>query len=36
MSGNRYYRTRLKTKGQITVPGEIMNILGIGEGNETP
>jgi len=29
-----YYRTRLRPKGQITVPPEIRNLLGAGEGDE--
>ena len=29
-----YYRSRLRVKGQVTVPGEIRNILGAEEGDE--
>ena len=29
-----YYRTRLRAKGQVTVPGEIRHILGVEEGDE--
>jgi AbrB family looped-hinge helix DNA binding protein len=34
MSDLTYYRTRLRVKGQVTVPGEIRNILGAEEGDE--
>ena len=34
MSDKTYYRTRLRVKGQVTVPGEIRNILGVEEGDE--
>lgn len=34
MSDVSYYRTRLRVKGQITIPGEIRNILGAEEGDE--
>lgn len=34
MSDNSYYRTRLRHKGQVTVPGEIRGILGAEEGDE--
>jgi len=29
-----YYKTRLRTKGQITVPPEIRNVLGAEEGDD--
>lgn len=29
-----YYRTRLRQKGQITVPSEIRSLLGVGEGDD--
>ena len=34
MSNTSYYRTRLRNKGQVTIPGEIRNILGAEEGDE--
>ena len=34
MSDISYFRTRLRVKGQVTVPGEIRNILGLEEGDE--
>lgn len=34
MSDISYYRTRLRVKGQVTVPGEIRHILGVEEGDE--
>ena len=34
MSDISYFRTRLRVKGQITVPGEIRDILGVNEGDE--
>ena len=34
MSAISYYRTRLRVKGQVTVPGEIRDILGAEEGDE--
>jgi AbrB family looped-hinge helix DNA binding protein len=29
-----YYKTRLRPKGQITVPPEIRSLLGVGEGDD--
>lgn len=29
-----YYKTRLRQKGQITVPHEIRSLLGVGEGDD--
>lgn len=29
-----YYKTRLRQKGQITVPPEIRSLLGVGEGDD--
>jgi AbrB family looped-hinge helix DNA binding protein len=29
-----FYRTRLRPKGQITVPPEIRSLLGVGEGDD--
>lgn len=29
-----YYKTRLRTKGQITVPSEIRDLLGVEEGDD--
>ena len=29
-----YYKTRLRPKGQITVPQQIRNLLGVGEGDD--
>ncbi len=34
MSDISYYRTRLRVKGQVTVPGEIRQVLGVKEGDE--
>jgi AbrB family looped-hinge helix DNA binding protein len=34
MNDTTYYRTRLRVKGQVTVPGEIRTILGAEEGDE--
>jgi AbrB family looped-hinge helix DNA binding protein len=34
MSGKTYYNSRLRVKGQVTVPGEIREILGVEEGDE--
>jgi len=34
MKAISYYRTRLRAKGQVTVPGEIRHILGVEEGDE--
>ena len=34
MSEKNYYRSRLRNKGQITVPGKVRSILGIKEGDE--
>jgi len=34
MSEKKYYRTRVRAKGQITVPGEVRDQLGAGEGDE--
>ena len=34
MSDISYYRTRLRVKGQVTVPGEIRTFLGAEEGDE--
>lgn len=30
----QYYKTRLRQKGQITVPPEIRSLLGVGEGDD--
>ncbi len=29
-----YFRTRLRTKGQVTLPGEVRKLLGISEGED--
>ena len=29
-----YYKTRLRPKGQITVPPEVRSLLGVGEGDD--
>jgi AbrB family looped-hinge helix DNA binding protein len=34
MGGISYYRSRLRVKGQVTVPGEIRHVLGVEEGDE--
>ncbi|HEX7555080.1 MAG TPA: AbrB/MazE/SpoVT family DNA-binding domain-containing protein [Leptolinea sp.] len=34
MSDITYYRTRLRVKGQLTIPGEVRHILGVEEGDE--
>lgn len=34
MSGTKYYRARLRAKGQITVLGEVRNILGAEGGDK--
>ena len=34
MSNTSYYRTRLRNKGQVTIPGAIRNVLGVEEGDE--
>src|SRR4030065_229409 len=34
MTEKAYYKTRLRTKGQITVPSEIRTLLGADEGDD--
>jgi AbrB family looped-hinge helix DNA binding protein len=34
MNDISYYRTRMRVKGQVTVPGEIRQLLGVEEGDE--
>lgn len=34
MSEKTFYRSRLRVKGQVTVPGEIRDLLGAEEGDE--
>lgn len=34
MNDKTYFRTRLRVKGQVTVPGEIRDLLGAEEGDE--
>ena len=34
MNQNLMYKSRLRPKGQITVPGEIRTLLGVNEGDE--
>lgn len=34
MSEKQFFRTRLRVKGQVTVPVEIRNFLGVEEGDE--
>jgi AbrB family looped-hinge helix DNA binding protein len=29
-----YYRTRLRDKGQLTLPSEVRQVLGVGEGDD--
>jgi AbrB family looped-hinge helix DNA binding protein len=34
MSEHTYYRTRLRTKGQATIPGEVRKLLNLKEGDD--
>ncbi len=34
MNDKTFFRTRLRVKGQVTVPGEIRDLLGVEEGDE--
>jgi len=34
MIDKTFFRTRLRVKGQVTVPGEIRDLLGVEEGDE--
>jgi AbrB family looped-hinge helix DNA binding protein len=34
MSDHAYYRTRLRSKGQATIPGEVRELLNLKEGDD--
>jgi AbrB family looped-hinge helix DNA binding protein len=34
MSDHAYYRTRLRAKGQATIPGEVRELLNVREGDD--
>lgn len=34
MSDHAYYRTRLRAKGQATIPGEVRELLNVHEGDD--
>jgi AbrB family looped-hinge helix DNA binding protein len=34
MERKSFYKTRLRNKGQVTVPGEIRSVLGVEEGDD--
>jgi AbrB family looped-hinge helix DNA binding protein len=34
MSSENYYKTRLRPKGQVTIPAEVRSLLDVGEGDD--